>query len=342
MHLYIRADADGKIGAGHTMRCIALAQAWKDQGGEVTFISHCESEALKERIQSEGFRFIALDNVCPDSSDLKNTLSILKNENADQKTWLVLDGYHFNPEYQKAIRDEGIRLLVIDDINHLPHYHADMLLNQNIHALNLKYHCDKDTTLLMGTRYVLLRREFKKWQCWQREIPTVARKVLVTLGGGDPDNVTLKVIQALKQLNLSGLEAKIVVGPANTNLQILERETSDHPNLQIITNATNMPELMIWADVAVSAGGSTCWEMAFLGLPNMIIYFAENQRPIAEELHETGAALSLGWGQALNIDAIAENLERLLLSQECRKRYSIKSHEIVDGSGAQRVCRERI
>ncbi len=93
MHLYIRADADGKIGTGHIMRCIALAQAWQDQGGEVTFISHCESDALKERIQSEGFRFIALDHVCPDSADLKNTLSILeKRKRRSENTGLFWTG----------------------------------------------------------------------------------------------------------------------------------------------------------------------------------------------------------------------------------------------------------
>ena len=76
--LAIRADSTTQIGAGHIMRCIALAQAWQDLGGKVTFLSHCESETLKERIQTEGFGFIALDHVCPDSSDLKHTLETLE------------------------------------------------------------------------------------------------------------------------------------------------------------------------------------------------------------------------------------------------------------------------
>ena len=119
MKLYIRADGDGKIGTGHIMRCIALAQTWQDQGGEVTFISHCDSVPLKQRMHDEGISLIPIDRVCPDPSDIETTLSILKKDLTDKKTWLVLDGYHFTSEYQKAIREKGIRLLVMDDMNHL-------------------------------------------------------------------------------------------------------------------------------------------------------------------------------------------------------------------------------
>ena len=124
------------------------------------------------------------------------------------------------------------------------------------------------TRLLLGTRYVLLRREFWPWRGWRREIPAVARKVLVTLGGGDPDNVTLKVIRALAQVEIEGLEAVVVVGPANPHLEELQAAVKDTPHpIRLESNVTNMPELMAWADVAITAGGSTCWETAFMGLP---------------------------------------------------------------------------
>ena len=190
MQLCIRADADSKIGTGHIMRCIALAQAWQDNGGEVTFISHCESDALRERIVKEGFQFIPVENTTPHADDLFRTLCYLKHNSSltihHSPAWFVLDGYHFTPEYQKAIRNAGIHLLVIDDMNHLPHYHTDILLNQNIHALELNYNCDGDTTLFLGTSYVLLRREFLKYRDVKRKIPERAKNILVTLGGADP------------------------------------------------------------------------------------------------------------------------------------------------------------
>ncbi len=350
--LIIRADTTAEIGTGHIMRCIALAQAWQDYGGKVTFISHCESSALRERIIEEGFSFIPIEHPHPAPSDLLQTLSIATNitnstngtnkTNITKATWLVLDGYHFTPDCQKAIRDAGIHLLVIDDMNHLSHYHADILLNQNIHAPELNYSCDEDTILLLGTRYVLLRREFLKYKDFKRTIPKKAKNILVTLGGADPDNVTLKVIKALNLIGDPDIEVKVVAGPSNPHIESLRRELALSPfPFHLLQSVNNMHELMTWADVAVSAGGSTCWEMAFLGLPNMILYIAENQRPIAEKLHETGAVLSLGWGQKLSINAIAENLVHLLASLEHRNGYSTRSREIVDGRGPERLFRER-
>ena len=338
MHLYVRADADGKIGTGHIMRCIALAQAWQDQGGEVTFISHCESEALSERIQREGFKFIDLDHVCPDSADLKNTLSILKNESADQKNWLVLDGYHFTLEYQKSIRDEGYRLMVIDDMNHLPHYHADILLNQNIHAPELTYHCDEDTTMLMGTQYVLLRREFLKYRNFTRQIPVQARNILVTLGGADPDNVTLKVIEALKLLDDQDIKIKIIVGPANPHQETLRKAiASAYLEAEILINPFNMPALMEWADVAISGAGSSCWELAFMRLPSTIVTMAPNQDYAAVMLTMRGFFLM----QKLTITPLnginVQMMFELLLDFDTRRKLSDKCSELIDGYGSIRV-----
>lgn len=339
----MRADSSALIGTGHVMRCLALAQAWQDQGGDVTFISHCESEVLRQRLIDEQMNFINIDKSHPDPLDLGQTLKRLSEMSfqAPDNCCLVIDGYHFDATYQKCIKAAGHRVIWIDDYGHADHYYADWVLNQNISAVETLYtNCEPNTRLLMGTRYAMLRREFKKWNGWQREIPAVARRVLVTLGGSDPDNVTIKVIQALKKINIKGLEAKIIVGPANPNLCALKEECSNNKNLQLVTNATNMPELIASADIAVSAGGSTCWEMAFLGLPNIIMYFAGNQRPIAEKLHEYGAALSMGRSHQLTTSSIKQCIEDLLRSQELRNRYSIKSKNLVDGKGAQRVCSE--
>lgn len=341
MKITIRVDADTKIGTGHVMRCIALAQAWQDQGGEVTFISHCESAALKDRIRREGFSFIVLDKVCPDSSDFTNTLSILKSESADRGNWLVLDGYHFTPEYQKSMREEGIRLLVIDDMNHLPHYHADILLNQNIHAPDLKYHCDADTTLLLGTRYVLLRREFLKYRDFKRQISERAKNILVTLGGADPDNVTLKVIEALKLLNEPDISVRIIIGPANPHQETLRKAiVSVDFKAELLINPPNMPELMTWADIAISAGGSTCWEMVFMGVPNIAMTLARNQKAVADSIAKTGVALNLGWHNIVEPGLITKTLYDIILSGNRRADMAQKGRAAIDGGGGSRLIKE--
>lgn len=338
MHLYVRADADGTIGTGHIMRCIALAQAWQDQGGEVTFISHCKSEALSERIQREGFRFVALAHTFPDPYDLQLTLSTLKSEGADQKNWLVLDGYHFTPEYQKIIRDERIRLLVIDDMNHLPYYHADLLLNQNIHAPELTYHCDEDTTMLMGTQYVLLRREFLKYRNFTRQIPAQARNILVTLGGADPDNMTLKVIETLKLLDEPDISVRILVGPENPHQKALRKAIGTaHFKTELLIKPPNMPELMAWADLAISAGGSTCWELAFMGVPSLIVVIAENQRDVAKGLERAEIFKTVGLYKAVNNDVLVTRLSALVRDKKLREKKSRLGRQLINGKGAKNI-----
>jgi len=299
-HLLIRADANTRIGAGHLMRCFALAQGWQANGGQVTFITACESDGLLRRLRNEGFEVITLEQAYLDSADWERTSQVLAKYS---DAWVVLDGYHFDLTYQRQIKESGHPLLVIDDTAHLEHYHADIILNQNINAEQLHYSCDPDTRLLLGTRYVLLRSEFLSWRRWQRTIPklVVANKVLVTLGGGDPDNQTLKVINALQEVDEDGLEAVVVVGASNPHFEALQNEAYDSCfPIRLIRNANNMAELMAWADVAVSAGGSTCWELAFMGLPNVILVLADNQRDIAEGLDDLGIAINMGWYAAVS------------------------------------------
>jgi len=332
--LFIRADSTAHIGTGHVMRCLALAQAWQDQGGEVTFISHCESDTLRQRLIDERMNPINISKPHPDPSDLDQTLKELSaiSHQPSANCWLVIDGYHFDSVYQKTIKDAGYKILWIDDYGHADHYYADLVLNQNISADETLYeNREPYTTLLLGTRYTLLRREFKKWQDWQREIPETAKKVLVTMGGGDPDNVTLKVIKILKQINILELEVKIVVGPSNPNPHTLEQEIKGYPNLQIIRNADNMPDLLAWADIAVSAGGSTCWELLFMGLPTVAIIIAENQEKNINELAKRSLLLNLGQHQEISAQQIKEILDQYLQDHQKRKDMCLAGKALFSG-----------
>ena len=333
--LIIRADANAHIGTGHLMRCLALAQTWKDCGGEVAFITTCQSTALLQRLSDEGFQIVTVEQSYPDLADWETTSQVLI-EHPD--AWVVLDGYHFGESYQQRVKEAGHRLLVIDDMAHLEHYYADIVLNQNLHAEQLHYCCEPYTQLLLGTQYVLLRREFLKWQSWQREIPKVARKLLVTLGGGDPDNVTLKVIRALEQVDVDELEAVVVVGASNPHFRELQSAICNlRSAIRLVQNVTNMPGLMAWADVAVSAGGSTCWEMAFMGLCSLILVTAENQRAVAAGLHERGVAVSLGWWEKVRDQEVAELLASLTEDATKSAEMSQLGRQLIDGQGLKRI-----
>ena len=340
-HLLIRADASTRMGSGHIMRCLALAHAWRAQGGQVTFLSCCDSPALHDRVIRDGYGFVALDTPHPDPLDVQMTLSVLRElavASHGAPVWVALDGYHFDSGYQLAIRTAGFRSLIIDDMAHHPRYHADVLLNQNIDAAQRVYACDADTTLLLGTRYALLRPEFQEWRDWQRHIPLVARKALITMGGADPDNVTLKVIEALRLLDLPELQARIVVGPANPHSDTLRPKIdASSDRVQLLKAVSDMPELMSWADVAISAGGSTCWELACMGLPSIVLTLADNQEAVARALGESEIAINVGDASHLEPRESGAALSKLMHDGALRSRMSQLGRALVDGKGASRV-----
>ncbi|MDB9512764.1 UDP-2,4-diacetamido-2,4,6-trideoxy-beta-L-altropyranose hydrolase [Kamptonema animale CS-326] len=341
MNLIIRADASTQIGTGHVMRCLALAQPRQDTQGQPIFIMANPIPALEKRLKSEGMKVLHLAVEPGSLADAKETAALAHQFNA---SWVVVDGYQFGSEYQKTLKNSGLRLLFIDDYGHAEHYYADFVLNQNISADRQWYqHREPYSQLLLSTRYALLRREFWPWQKWQRTVPPVAKKVLVTLGGADPDNVTLKIIQALQLVEVEELEAVVVAGSSNPHYESLEIavQSSRFP-IRLQRNITNMPELMAWADVAISAGGSTCWELAFMGLPSILLILAENQKAIAPELDRQGVIINLSWHQDVTIEQIGLALQELIGDRPKRETMSKKGRELVDGNGARRVVSEMV
>lgn len=335
MNLLIRADASIAMGTGHVMRCLALAQAWQDAGGVVTFAAAEITAAMRTRLLAEGCQVVDLSCAAGSADDAKQTSALAQEHRAD---WIVVDGYQFKSEYQRLIKDAGCKLLFLDDCGHCDHYSADLVVNQNLNA-NENFYSAREpyTRLLLGTRYCLLRREFSAWREWKREIAPIARRVLVTMGGSDPENLTACAISAVNIGRIDGVETAVVVGGSNPHFVELQMMAS-HFNLplQIHRDASNIAELMCWADLAISASGSTCWELAFLGVPALLLDVAANQTSLAQQLHKQTCAVHVG-NSHVSPRALADALRSLAGSPELRKALSIRARRLIDGGGAKRV-----
>jgi UDP-2,4-diacetamido-2,4,6-trideoxy-beta-L-altropyranose hydrolase len=339
--LIIRADASPQMGTGHVMRGLALSAAWQAAGGRVTFVTYCTAATLRQRIESNGARLIALDELQQSPEQVLGTLRDVVEVTRDvapAKPWVALDGYHFPAVCQRAIRRLGCRLLMIDDLAQHSTYHADLVLNQNLGAEQYTYRCAGKTPLLLGSQYVLLRPEFQSWQGWPRTTPPLATKILVTLGGADPRNTTSLVIEALSQLDVPGLKARVIVGAANVHAAEIQRRAAKMGNwVELLTSAPDMPSLMAGADLAVAAAGLTCWELAFMQLPALLLVIADNQEPLAAQAAQAGMAHSLGWARQQTAVSLDTAIRGLCPNQFQRASQSRAGRRLVDGGGAQRV-----
>jgi len=136
---------------------------------------------------------------------------------------------------------------------------------------------------------------------------------------------------------LTNVEATVVVGGSNPHFAELQESATLHGlRITVRRDVSNMAELMASADVAVSASGSTCWELCLLGLPALLLDVAPNQTELARELDRSGCAIHLG-DHRISVEKIAGEMRRLLSSFELRRSMSHKASQLVDGDGAKRV-----
>jgi len=332
--MLVRADASAAIGTGHVMRCLALAIAWQQAGGRVSWLMAEALPALEERLAHEGI-VISRTAVVPGSGE--DAQLVIAAAQRCKAVWTVVDGYRFGPDYIRRLKEAGLRVLFLDDDGRFDFYAADIVLNQNAAATAELYEQrGVSTCFLLGLEYVLLRPEFLAERGARKHLK-FGRKVLITMGGSDPENLTAKALHAISRCS-NECEARVVVGAGNPwtgELRSLAGQLT--PQVQLQVNPPNMAQLMSWADVAISGAGSTCWELAYMGLPAIVIALSNDQVAVADGVARNGIGVSLGWHANLSEETMAEVLLDLLRDHERRVAMGARGQRLVDGRGAERV-----
>lgn len=331
-HLVFGAECGTEIGTGHVMRCLALAQSWKRSGGNVTFLLPEGSPAIEQRIRNEDCLLEALPRDQFGNAVVNRMLHY-------NPRVAVLDGYNFGAREQQTLSKGGLAVLTLDDYGHATEYPVRWVLNQNASARPEIYSQRADSAqLLLGPAYALLRHEFLRWLNWKRSISQKADKIFVTIGGSDPDNLSLRILESLATLGRDELQVVLAVGSSNPHLQDLESAVRRlRVTVRIVQNAVDMPALMAWADVAISGAGGTSYELCYMGLPSLLFVIAGNQRSGADELSRLSVAVHAGAAREFDEEKFVEQLRCLINSYDQRHAMSERARALVDGLGADRV-----
>jgi len=328
--LIVRADANSKIGAGHVLRCMQLALAWRERGGSVLFCGNIDSETIKQGLISHGFQVIE------PGEGLDATTKLFR-ERELNALWIVLDGYHFGPEWQDALSSAGYSVLVVDDGARMPRYSAKVILAPDPFASPASYLTNSDTVILAGPRYRLLRKSHSSYSRTRGCLST-GSVILVTFGGADTGNLTGSVLHALQGVLGKEDSLMVVLGPLNQYRISIERTLSDTAyRYEILGDVREMAPLYAQADFAISSAGGTAWEMAAVGLPALLIPVAKNQEPSAEYLESRGAAINLRSPSAVHDGALASKVRELMESTERKMAMSAAGPSTCDGKGPDRV-----
>jgi UDP-2,4-diacetamido-2,4,6-trideoxy-beta-L-altropyranose hydrolase len=336
--ILIRTDASTALGTGHAMRCLALTQALRDRGADVMLAAATLPPAIAERYRSEAAGIVALDVATGSGADVEATAAL-----ADrlQPESLVIDGYSFDDAYVDVLGARMPVLLVDDWPRAVPS--PSLLLNQNAYASRDDYPGLAPEQLLLGPSYALLRREYAAVQPPHRghgrapEDAGASVRILVTLGGADPENVTGRVVAALAALSPAvAAEVRVLIGAAHPDADALARDVSD-AGFQALHDVREMLAEEDWADVAIGAAGTTSLELAARGLPAIHAVLMDNQVRVAEEMERRGVAISAGAPDDGFEARLAAGIEALR-DPGRRSAMSAAGRRLVDGQGAGRVA----
>ncbi len=359
----IRADANSKIGMGHVMRCLSVADALLKRGEEVLFVTADDTPV--PLLTKKGIPYRVLHtNYADMEAELPELWEVLRElpqgaESPDatlaqRNTFILVDSYYVTEKYLAALK-KRITTIYMDDIYAFS-YPVDMLINYNIYGEEMGYEKDAafaDTKLLLGANYVPLREEFSAGAGYvqsRKELslgaanvtPAEEGGILITTGGSDSFNLAGQLLmEAMKYDALKEKEYHVVSGSLNPHIGELQALAKKHENIHIHCNVTNMAELMAESEVALSAGGSTLYELCAMGVPVIAFSFAENQERLVQTFVKRGIA-QYGGNYRTDGNKMIQNtiagLQKLCGDEALKTEYRRKALQLVDGRGAERIA----
>lgn len=331
MNFLFRADASRNIGLGHVMRCLSLADKLRATGWGVWFACRNWDGHAGELIQQRGHDLIWIDvgqdgktaslgadntksSSIPAEQDAAACVAAIMDLDID---WLVVDHYGLDASWHKALRDSVGKIMVIDDLANRE-YDCDLLLDQTYGRSAEDYqrlvplHC----RLLLGADYALLRPEFPRLRfsaLERRQHSRGIQRILVSMGGSDPNNLSSRVLEGLDQVMWpKPPQVDLVLGSGFAHNETIRKQVAEYSTpVNIEENVSNMGELMHDADLAIGAGGVTSWERCCLGLPTLIVQSADNQSTVISKLLAVGAVQKLEANERLSESVMKQVTEYL-------------------------------
>jgi len=354
MKIVFRVDASNRMGTGHLMRCLTLAETLRERGAETHFVCRAHPGNLIEMLQRQAIAVTVLpaprapknERHAADYAawlgvtqveDAKQTIEALGGEMPD---WLIVDHYGLDAAWEKMLRPHVSQLMVIDDFADRRH-DCDLLLNQNYtDAGDERYQglVPENCRILTGPRFALLKPEYALYRRTLRPRDGRVRRVLVFFGGADRRNMTALTLEALSAQDFAHLEVDVVIGANNQHRASLERQINARPLTKQYGPRPHLADLMAQADLAIGAGGSTTWERMCLGLPSLVMSLSENQRPICEALQQSDLIQHLDVVSSDRVTDLAEMIKELKGNPGRLLTLSKQNQLLVDGLGALRIA----
>jgi UDP-2,4-diacetamido-2,4,6-trideoxy-beta-L-altropyranose hydrolase len=312
--LLFRVDASEQIGAGHLVRCLAVADEARAHGLTSAFLAPETGPAYSKWVTEAGH-------------------ALIDRPPADTKVgWVIVDHYGIGENWLSAQMGVASRSLAIDDLANRP-LPVDVLVNPNPWASAEEYRSfvGDQTDLRLGLRFAPIRRPFVSPD--QRDHGSIGR-VVVALGGGDSTTATRVAIDGVRSA-LPDVPIDVIVGPRG---DVSDFVADPGVLVHSMIGAAEVAGLMARADLAIGAAGTSSWERCATRLPSVVLQLADNQRRVAEALASAGAAVNVGRLSEDSATLVATAVDRLARDPGARQEMADAAGRLVDGRGAARIA----
>lgn len=352
MNIVFRVDAHRWMGVGHLMRCLTLAEQLAAFGSDIHFICRPGQHNFYDRVTSAGYflhflptlSYMPVDTAPADerqwliaqvAQDAQQTLSVLTL--IASVDWLIVDHYGVDVDWENYVSVGCDLLAVIEDIPRREHA-CDLLVDQTLGRRAEEYlqQLNQSCRLLLGTQYSMLRPAFRLARERIDERPKIIKRVnvLLALGGGQGDQVALECLEVLMLSELASSQRHYRIDIISGDTQLFDDFGLDNENIDVVNHdyVDNIEELLLAADIAIGAPGGATWERCCLGVPSVLIPFADNQKMVAASIADRNCGLVVE--RELITKKLVLAVAKLLENNQIFRQQSLKS---IDALGAARL-----
>ena len=338
--LIFRCDASGDVGWGHFHRCYGLAEIASQSGRyKIYFIARELPRSLHKKILQIHGHYQRV----PDEAPLEEDLRILHGmfDLLSRKNIVVcIDHPDWTSEFFQELRqDSRVVLLVFDDAQRrvIP---CDVLINANLTASKFPYQVPKETQVLLGPKYAIIREEIHTLKQHPTERVAENFQFLITLGGTDKWGHAITAIEAVKKSTVK-FETQVVVGSQWPHIERARKIIGNDSRIHLHEDPSFFPQLLARADLVLSAAGVTTHELAYLGIPMMLTALVPSHKDLALAWEKEGLAEYLGLVEQLTSDFILDKIIYWMERDQELEDRGMAGQKIVDGKGKFRIM-ERV
>lgn len=318
------------IATGHVMRDLSIAHAASQLGERVIFIL-ADSQAVSY-IADKGYESIVLDTKW---NDLEAELPVMEKVIKENGiTSLLVDSYQVTETYLREL-SAMTKVIYLDDLNAF-HYEADAIICYANYWEKFQYpQRYQNVKLYLGTEYMPLRKVFS--DIGDKKIKDKVEALLLMSGGNDEKHILSGILEAVSITDFKNIT--VICGKYYAGYERLVDKYKDYENICIYQAVTDIEKYMQKADFAVSAGGTTLYELCACGTPTISFSLADNQLDNVKKFAEDAI---IDYAGDVRYDAVIENVADLISkykdNKTLRQERSAKMQKVVDGKGAKRIA----